>query len=510
MSKTLNGNGNGHGVSALAQKLAAKKPATPPNATTADAKASQVTFRNTDNEKSEGVLNHFTRRAATFELYGEARALRVSEVLTDFRIHARGNIIYSGRAVVLNLVDNAIGFICEVDLDETHWTADSNLLSAMLVEGGVESEFQKFEREWQKLYVISPEFKVIVADIETYLHDLQLWLDQVESKISMAGDKQAAGLEKQLAKKIGAITSPKLTAMFEKFEAALRRVEPGSLAVYRAYARRMLHPLLMGSPFLHRTFHKPLGYAGDYEMVNMLSRDPFEGKTLFAKIVNLWFWEQPPAEAHRNRLIYLAKLINTEALRLMPADRSLRVFNFACGPALEIQNFLRDSAASVCNRVAFTLADFNGETLEHIKDSAEAIKTRRGLKTAFAYQKKSVPQLLKDNERARKSPGDREHVYDLVYCAGLFDYLSDRTCKEMMNVFYDFLAPGGLLVATNVDSSNPRIPTMDQVMDWHLIYRNVNEFLDLRPDDSLLENCRVKADATGVNIFLEVRKSDHG
>ena len=43
---------------------------------------------------------------------------------------------------------------------------------------------------------------------------------------------------------------------------------------HEAYLRRHLHPLLLCSPFAYRTYQKPLGYAGDYEMVNMIVRDP--------------------------------------------------------------------------------------------------------------------------------------------------------------------------------------------------------------------------------------------
>ena len=30
-------------------------------------------------------------------------------------------------------------------------------------------------------------------------------------------------------------------------------------------------------PFAYRAYTKPLGYAGDYEVVNMMMRDPYEG-----------------------------------------------------------------------------------------------------------------------------------------------------------------------------------------------------------------------------------------
>ena len=112
-------------------------------------------------------------------------------------------------------------------------------------------------------------------------------------------------------------------------------------------------------------------------------------------------------------------------------------------------------------------------------------------------------------ESARAGAGFEVGSYDFVYCAGLFDYLSDRICRRLLEVFYELLAPGGLLVATNVDISNPSRNWMEYVVDWHLVYRSQEGFLKLAPDKADPAACTVKADPTGVNIYLEVRKPDN-
>src|SRR5262249_4825494 len=152
-------------------------------------------------------------------------------------------------------------------------------------------------------YRILPEYKAVIADMQTFLADLRLWLDQAELGIrSMpTGDRQQ--MEHELALQLGERTTRALGDLFEKFESVALTIESeleDQRAAHSAFAKRLLHPHLLSSPFLYRTFKKPLGYAGDYEMVNMICRDPLEGSTLFAKILNLWFLRQPPAEAHRN------------------------------------------------------------------------------------------------------------------------------------------------------------------------------------------------------------------
>jgi extracellular factor (EF) 3-hydroxypalmitic acid methyl ester biosynthesis protein len=96
----------------------------------------------------------------------------------------------------------------------------------------------------------------------------------------------------------------------------------------------------------------------------------------------------------------------------------------------------------------------------------------------------------------------------LIYCAGIFDYLSDRICKRLMNIFYSMLDPGGLLIGTNVDASNPSRNGMEYLLEWHLIYRNEEQLKALIPDQAPAGSAHIRSDETGVNLYIEVRKAD--
>jgi extracellular factor (EF) 3-hydroxypalmitic acid methyl ester biosynthesis protein len=295
-----------------------------------------------------------------------------------------------------------------------------------------------------------------------------------------------------------------MNALFGRFEEAADQVEEELQPLHRTYAKRQLHPYLLCSPFAYRTYNKPLGYAGDYEMVNMIIGDPLKGSSLFAKTLNLWFLSQAPAEAHRNRIKYLTNLLAEETCRVAGEGRRARILNLGCGPAGEIQEFLIQN--EVCDWSSFTLLDFNDETLQHTKMILDDLLKRFGRRTKVDLIKKSVHQVLKDAPKL----GEHIETYDVIYCAGLFDYLSDRICKRLMNIFYDVLAPGGLLVATNVDTSNPSRQTMEQVLEWHLIYRNRAQLMGLAPDLATDGSYCIKSDPTGCNVLLEVRRNPLG
>ena len=456
-----------------------------------------IVCRNSQGLEIRATPLRMTRYLVVFEVYNPYSILQLSEVLQEFRIVMNDRNVYNGRAVVSNLVNTGLVLLCEAALDDG-WV-DVDALAPVTQPDKLQEDFAEFLREWEKIYKVNPDFKVIVADIQTLLADFRRWMEQVELGVRTApGNRQET--EREVIKELQQPLLPTVTSIFNRFEKIAAEVPHDLQPLHRTYVKRQIHPLVLCSPFAYRTYQKPLGYAGDYEMVNMILREPYEGSSLFAKTVNLWFWNQAPAEAHRNRIIYLRERLREETTRMVRQGKVARIFNLGCGPAGEIQKFLAEDDLS--DRASFTLLDFNDETLAHTGKLLDDLKRRYSRTTPLHMVKKSVHQVLKDGSRITS---DQER-YDFVYCAGLFDYLSDRICKRLMNIFYDMLAPGGLLVATNVDASNPNRQTMEYVLEWHLIYRNSEQLNSLNPDNAPPGSFTVKSDNTGVNIYLEVRK----
>lgn len=490
MSHSLNGSGK--------SSVSGAPPAQPPKPRDPSVKEGYITFKTGDGIELRASLTHMTRHSASFELYTPNAVLSTSEKLHDFTIHFQGSVIYSGQAVIEHLLATGAKIVCEVKLSGTHWP---KLVTGSLAvnDERVGRMFKDFLGEWQKFYKISPDFKAVVADMQTMLQDLQLWLDQIESEINVLPAPERSQTERRLLEQFGKLFVPAFDVLHERLEAVSARILSNLRPAHRVYIQRQLHPLMLCSPFGHRAYSKPLGYAGDYEMVNMIALDPYQGPTLFAKVVNLWFLSQWPSTAHRNRLTYLQKFLETETLRVARERRKARIFNFACGPALEIQRFLSDFEFS--EHAELTLTDFNQETLDHLQRLTSAIKAKKGIHTTLQFQRKSVAQLMKDGIRP-----DKNQKYDVVYCAGLFDYIPDSTCARMMEIFYDWLTPGGLLAVTNVVDDKPFRHMLEMVLDWHLIYRDVKDSHLIFPDSIPQDVRSVKKDPTGVNIFLEARK----
>ena len=461
-----------------------------------------VTCKNSQGTVIAANILRLRRYSASFEVYNPYSILQLSEVLSDFRIRISDRIVYSGNAVVQSIVNTGFVLICEVTLGAA-WL-DVDFLSDRDGTKPLAEQFGTFVEDWKKAHEVKPDFKITVADIQNMLVGLQRWLEQVDVGIRSTSSINREKYENDVIVSMQDRLLNEVFPLMDRFEVTAGSVSEDKAAAHKFYVRRQIHPLLLCEPFTYRTFNKPLGYAGDYEMVNMMLRRQPEGGSLFAKILNYAFLETGPVVAHRNRITYLTKMLRQEAGRIAAQGRRCRVLNLGCGPAVEVQNFMReDEVADLCD---FVLLDFNEETLEYSRARQEEARSRSGRSTNFRFIQRSVNQLLK---QAATGDVDMEwESFDIVYCAGLFDYLSQRVCRRLVEIFFKLLKPGGFLVLTNVTPLNPIRNWMEFVLEWNLIYRGDKEMNELVPTTNVPLESNLQRDASGVNIFLEIRKRD--
>jgi extracellular factor (EF) 3-hydroxypalmitic acid methyl ester biosynthesis protein len=460
--------------------------------------ANLITFKTSQGLEVQATVLRVGPHAVAFEVYSARSVLRLSEVLIDFTIEGQTHAIYRGRATLTGILTSGAVSVCEATLADS--LMDLDLFQLQKAENYLKRDFRNFLSRWQKFYKVSPEYKLAVADLTNFLQELRLWLDQVELAIRGLPNGDRREVERRILEELIEPVTPAVITLFERFEIAAAAVPHDLAPVHVKFCRHQLHPLLMSSPFMYRIFVKPLGYAGDYEMVDMILRDPCEGGSLFAKLLNIFILREAPAEAHRNRVKHLVKTLINEGQRLSQLGRGLRVFNIGCGPAGEVQQFLSEQHLS--NHSQFTLLDSNDETLRNTGNVLQSLATKFNRTTSIRLFKKSVQQLIK--ESARPSAGREE--YDLVYSAGLFDYLNDRVCTMIIQLGYELLAPGGLLLVTNVDASNPIRNIMEHLYEWYLVYRTGDQLGSLANSLPPGAVCKVHAELTSTNLFLEIRK----
>jgi extracellular factor (EF) 3-hydroxypalmitic acid methyl ester biosynthesis protein len=459
---------------------------------------SMVSFKTSSGFKGQANVVRLSPQSVTFEIYSPETMIRASELLNEFEILAETKPVYSGKAVVTNVLNTGTGIACEASLPNP--IPGLNSMQSCTPEKLRLSGFPGFLSRWEKFYRVSHDYKVVVADLQTFLWSMRLWLEQVELTLQSCAPADRARIEQEIALGLRSQITSSLTSMFERFEEAANKIDPDLQPVHRAFGQRQLHPHLLCAPFIHRTYAKPLGYAGDYEMMNMIVRNGMEGGSLYAKLVNAYLLDQAPAHAVRNRVNFLCDRIGEETLRVAGQGRRARVYSIACGPACEVQSFLARGA--LADKAEFRLLDFNDETLAYTSSRLEESKRKHGRNTPISMVKNSVQSLLK---ASAKLAGD-EPKYDLIYCSGLYDYLNERLIKTLNTYLYDRLHPGGLLIVGNFANNNPIQRIMEHALEWFLIYRTAQELTALGPNHAQADDCAVIAELSGTHLFLQVRK----
>ncbi len=455
---------------------------------------SLVAFRNSQLVEARGTLLRLSRSSAVFEVYNPYSIVQLSEVITDLRICRGDRTIYSGRAVVSNLVSTGLVLIVSVTLIDP-W---SNLID--LAPGPeLRGEVREFVEDWESSQRnLRPTYELAVSKLRNFLDELSLWLEEGEAVVGVREPHASEDVATEFVADVEHVVGSKLDELIGYLEQEARQISGDELTSHKAFAQRELHPFMLCSPFMHRAYTKPLGYAGDYEMVNMILRNRWEGSNAYAKVINSAFLRSDVAQAHRNRIDWLTQCLNAEARRIAKEGRVFRVANIGCGPAEEVRRFVSDPSTPGASE--FRLIDFNEETLSYImaQINTSVLKETQNTRVEFVHQ--SIHDLLK---KASQRQTCVEPSYDIVYCAGLFDYLSDRICRRLIDLFFDWVLPGGLVVTTNVHTRNPNRRSLEHVAEWYLVHRDESDMLALA---SRYSQRRVVTEETGTNIFLEVRK----
>lgn len=456
-----------------------------------------VTFRNSQGEAARGTLTSLQRRSLVMEIYNPYSIVQVSEVLSELCIRSGDRHIYKGKAVVVSLLNTGLMAVVSVTLID-EW---SDLAGVGGDSRTVAEAVGNFIRDLDSRPRLGDAYQVVVNEMRAFFSEVTRWLDQADITAGLPRDDHGR-VRNDVFYEIARPLLERGVDYLHRFEAEASKVPPDQEAAHRAFAQAAMHPLILRAPFVYRTFAKPLGYAGDYQMVNQILGDPREGPSTYFELVNFMFLQAGVAQAHRNRVDMLEAKLRKMAMEYRDAKTPLRILNVGCGPAVEIQRLV--SGGLPLDHLDVVLLDFSDETLlyasQRIGTAAEAAG---GDRLQVSLRHESVHQLLKRS--SREAVLDTSDRFDFIYCAGLFDYLADKACTRLLTYFERHLRPGGQLLVTNVHASNPERFWMEHFMEWYLIYRDEEGMEQLFPDG--FTGVTTYTDATGVNLFAEVTKA---
>ncbi len=298
---------------------------------------------------------------------------------------------------------------------------------------------------------------------------------------------------------------------FGRIEAAVHRQTKELTRMYNGCADKAAflrtlrgHPfheeIIMQSAYGRHILAKPYGYPGDKDLMIKTCTCEDEGETNYAILSNRVYLRLPAAEGVRARKASLRNAI----LQLKPGSR---VFNLACGPALELQEALRERPDLDCT---FHLVDHDQQTLDYLSQHLQDDR----IHLIKANAMKITPAKVADY-----CGGQPVH---LAYSSGLFDYVPQRYAPRIANAMFESLTPEGQLIIGNYLALGPDNPhqehhknMMELYAEWFLIYRTRQEILAFTAnmDPTMIESVELQDEYFGQDTaapatigFLMVRR----
>jgi len=153
--------------------------------------------------------------------------------------------------------------------------------------------------------------------------------------------------------------------------------DPIALAEHKRYTEQVLTPDFMPGPVMRRCYEKPLGYPGDYQIMNYVYRWEKIGDTPYEKLLHRIGVETGACVGTRLRMTQ--KLL-AEKIAEAPSDKPMNITNLGCGSAYEVADYLKiDQLARPVN---FTLIDQDHDALSYAYEHAHPQVVRHNGKHA--------------------------------------------------------------------------------------------------------------------------------
>jgi hypothetical protein len=244
--------------------------------------------------------------------------------------------------------------------------------------------------------------------------------------------------------------------------------DPEILGATKEFTERVLTPELCLGPIWERAYFKPLGYPGDFEVMNYLYAWQREGADTYAALMHRLGLECAECVVTRMHVVQ-KKIAETVAAR---RARPARIMSLGCGPAREIELYL-SAKPELTGAVDFLLVDQEKKALLQASERSYPHLIRWGGRAELQCLNMSFTEILRSG-----SDLDRVAPQDLIYSVGLLDYLNDRRAASLARRLYNSLAPGGLLIIGNMnDSAMNTLWPMELAADWSLHYRGETQML---------------------------------
>ncbi len=269
------------------------------------------------------------------------------------------------------------------------------------------------------------------------------------------------------------------------------------LEAMKEYTELVLTPELNHGPVWWRSYFKPAGYPGDFEIMNYVYDWQREGADVYGQLMHRIGLDV--AECIGTRMHVVRKVIG-DVIRAHGDASAARIMSLGCGSAREVELHLKDPDAPQ-GPAQFTLIDQEQNALAYAYDHAYPLTLCAKPLAKVQALNVSFTDVLRGGAWL-----DQAGPQELIYSVGLIDYLIDRRARTLAARLYERVAPGGLLIIGNMNETDlSNLWPMEFITDWHLYYRTEKDMLAWT-DGMAGAKAWTETDPTGRVRLLFVRK----
>ena len=266
-------------------------------------------------------------------------------------------------------------------------------------------------------------------------------------------------------------------------------ISGGELKEKQAEFRKFTDSIFQQSYFFRRARQWPRGYPGDYQTLEQNYKGvPIESGGIGMYLDN-YFLTRTLAEGVRERKEFLSELILKE---LESRSGGQRILNIGCGSSREIFDIGR-RVNKFDSRMTFL--DYDEEAVNY----SELLLHNGGIDLSeFGFEKYNVFKLT-SVERTESKFGKQ----DIIYSAGLFDYIKTAGLIKVIHSLYSLLDEDGVIIAPFKDRKSYGTFDYHWLVDWaHFYQRTIEDVTEILEEASGTKVEIIPSGTPAINFFI--------
>lgn len=317
----------------------------------------------------------------------------------------------------------------------------------------------------QDYKLLDENFALLLEEIQTSLKQIKKSFDNFDHE-NDTEQKQINFIETNKKE-----VFEKLDAFFIRVWEIIKNFEKDKYNVHQDYYQQILGYLLLELIETNRhVYQKPLGYAGDYTMMNYIydyHRNNYLGNSSYEKLINNYTCNIPISCSNIKRKDFLKEKI----LGILEKTSGAKILSVACGPARELIELLDEG--KINKHLIFKCLDSEKMALDYIDNALKKLKPEKKQSLSIEYVCKNVTSLIRDKEFKKTLQN-----YDLIYAFGIFDYLGDKMALRLTSELFQLLKKSGELIIFNISSKkNTNRAYYELLGEWNMIHRVEEQML---------------------------------